>query len=94
MAVLPAFVTEIFLELAPAGTVTPIKFAVTTLTLAAVPVTATAVVLTKKGPLHHEHTAGLTAGRPKIDDPRLVWPGPTSMTQKAPLLGCHNKADE
>jgi hypothetical protein len=80
MSVLPAFVTEVFLELAPVGTVTLIKFAVTTLTLAAVPVTATVVVLTKWDSCTTK-TACLTAGRPKIDDPRLVWRRPNIQAQ-------------
>ena len=70
----PAFVNEIFLELVPAGTVIRIKFALRTFKLATKPLTPTAVVPTKMGPLHHERSIGPQTRR--IDDP------------EGPMLGC------
>jgi hypothetical protein len=54
VALPPAFVTEVLPELAPPRTITRIKFAVSTLKLAAVPSTATAVGPTKYSQHHNE----------------------------------------
>ena len=73
VAVPPVFVTEIFPELAPAGTVTRIKFAVSTLKVAAVPLIATAVVPTKCDPCTTNVAPALPlVGRKLMTSPRVA----------------------
>ena len=83
----PAFVTEIVPLVAPAGTVTRMKFAVSTLKLAPAPLIVTLVVPTKCEPCSTKVDPGLPLDGRKLMIRACGGASPASITKNVPLDG-------